>query len=92
MNRPLTWVSLSVAVINLLASLLCLILSFFISRFVFRRVEPRFRRHIRDLQLCFTCGYDLRGSPGSTCPECGAAITGADDQSIPDAPAPTDRP
>ncbi len=27
---------------------------------------------LTDAQLCLACGYDLRGSPGDTCPECGA--------------------
>ena len=40
-----------------------------------------FRRKIRALlqevgnqghRACAVCGYDLRGSPGDTCPECGA--------------------
>jgi uncharacterized protein len=31
----------------------------------------RWRRRI-DHQACPACGYDLRGTPGSTCPECGA--------------------
>jgi hypothetical protein len=35
----------------------------------------RSRRKRRAAGLCPFCGYDLRGSPGPTCPECGAAIT-----------------
>ena len=32
----------------------------------------RWRRRKRG--LCLKCGYDLRGSPGPRCPECGEAI------------------
>jgi rubrerythrin len=27
--------------------------------------------------ICHACGYDMRGSPGPKCPECGAAMTPA---------------
>jgi hypothetical protein len=27
--------------------------------------------------LCFACGYDLRGSGGGACPECGREVSGA---------------
>ncbi len=28
--------------------------------------------------VCFRCGYDLRGTPGDACPECGCAIAPLD--------------
>jgi hypothetical protein len=30
-----------------------------------------YRRARRKANLCVNCGYDLRGTPGSNCPECG---------------------
>lgn len=45
-------------------------------------VRRTMRAEIRELvarcgsPLCLSCGYDVRGSPGSRCPECGAPIVG----------------
>jgi hypothetical protein len=38
--------------------------------------KPRYRRRaaLRDAGACLACGYDLRGSPGPRCPECGEPI------------------
>ena len=37
-----------------------------------RSVKRGLRMATRQMQLCYECGYDLRGSKGSkTCPECG---------------------
>jgi len=46
------------------------------------RIRREMRLEIRRLvaqgptPLCLACGYDLRGSPGPRCPECGEAILG----------------
>ncbi|NBC10290.1 MAG: hypothetical protein GVY24_00960 [Planctomycetes bacterium] len=39
-----------------------------------RACQRRLRRNISIRQICFHCGYDLHASPGTHCPECGAAI------------------
>jgi hypothetical protein len=45
-----------------------------VSIVVFFASAVRYLRHRREptLGLCSACGYDLRGTPGRTCPECGA--------------------
>ena len=40
----------------------------------FIRGPLRRRRRRRKRGLCLKCGYDLRGSPGPRCPECGEVI------------------
>lgn len=35
----------------------------------------RRRNHDPDAVLCAKCGYDLRGSPGGACPECGEGMS-----------------
>lgn len=45
--------------------------------------------HAADDELCRGCGYDLRGSPGLNCPECGRRREAAASRAIPhDAPRP----
>ncbi len=45
-----------------------------------RIMRRSFRRFLRDAwshgraPICYVCGYDLRGTPGPTCSECGAGI------------------
>jgi len=49
---------------------------------VFRvRITRRLRQELRarGIIICLRCGYDLRGSPGRSCPECGAPVGGRSD-------------
>ena len=39
------------------------------------RLRTAYRRHCRRIAgLCWACGYNLRGSPGPRCPECGTEV------------------
>ncbi len=42
--------------------------------------------------FCFSCGYDLRGTTGSACPECGSAISTGNARASWSNPAPTSLP
>ena len=51
----------------------------FAAGLVFSLFAPRVARHVRSrmvgkaraLQICYACGYDMRGKPDGPCPECG---------------------
>lgn len=38
------------------------------------RILRRTVREIAAIRICERCGYDLRGTPGSVCPECGSPL------------------
>ena len=48
-----------------------------------RTVERRLIRTFQAAMICIECGYDLQGSSGPTCPECGEPVPAAD---VADAP------
>lgn len=52
---------------------------------VFRRGDLR---RISHSHACVECGYDLRGSAGDVCPECGASVKMKDHDSGEASPAP----
>ena len=50
-----------------------------------RRILHQYvREHWRDGRppICYACSYDLRGSNGATCPECGEKITTLDELGV----------
>ena len=38
---------------------------------LYRVVSRRYHQTVGRMKICFQCGYDLRGTPGAECPECG---------------------
>ncbi|WP_145077697.1 hypothetical protein [Poriferisphaera corsica] len=60
--------------------ILCGLIYIAITTPIRRWLIKRFKRTIADRQLCFECGYDLRGNESAlACPECGEKVLKADD-------------
>lgn len=72
-NLPCIVVSISSAVINMLALLIvigifCVVRADEIRKCVWKR------RRANGFNICIDCGYDLRGAPRQICPECGKSF------------------
>lgn len=67
-----------------IGSLLTIAAGYFVIRAILRihrQQETKVRVQPHAMQsTCLECGYDIRGTPGLHCPECGAPIPGRDEQ------------